>query len=125
MMPAARILVVHDEPALGELLLRVLREEGYAAVATDEGPSAWAAAAACGEPFSLLVTNYFPPGLTGAQILELLRQEHPSAPILHVEGLHRPRAGNPHHLSYAPFRHDLFLAEVKRVLAPTQTTERV
>jgi DNA-binding response OmpR family regulator len=118
MPPAARILVVDDEPALGALLVRVLQEEGYAAIATTDGRVVWATALAAGEPFDLLVTNRFLPELPAMDVLALLEREYPGAPILHLDSLASPRHhGVPHEAAYHPFSRDLFVAEVKRLLA--------
>jgi CheY-like chemotaxis protein len=122
MTPPARILVVDDEPALGVLLLRLLREEGYTAVATEDGPSEWAAARAAGQPFDLVVTNWSRHGLVGSQVLALLEQEYPGAPILHLDALNTPRVDLwPDRAVYAPFSTHRFLTEVQRLLAVPST----
>ena len=105
-----RIMVVDGESAIQELLRRMLQEEGYLAVATDDGRLAWSAALAAGEPFDLLITNWFCPYMTGAEIAMLLQREYPGAPILHLE---QP--------IFTPFSRDRLLGEVRRLLVRHQT----
>src|SRR3954471_15578250 len=122
MPPAARILVVDDEPALGALLVRLLQEQGYAAVATQDGRSRWAAAADAGQPFDMVVTNCSWAGLTGSQVLALLQREYQGAPILHLEALHRPPLDmSCAHSVFSPFSRERFLTEVQRLLMGPQS----
>ena len=121
MTPPARILVVHDEPALGELLVRLLQEAGYAAQATTDGRPIWRAAqAGGGAPFELLITNCFLPELPSSEVLTSLAREYPGAPILHLDTLHHPGAASCSSALYTTFCRDLFLAEVQRLLASAQ-----
>jgi|SRR5215212_7683185 DNA-binding response OmpR family regulator len=124
MPPAARILVVDDEPTLGALLVRLLQEQGYAAVATQDGRSQWAAAANAGQPFDLVVTNCSWAGLTGSQVLARLQHDYPGTPILHLEALQSPQPDlSSAHSVFSPFSSERFLTEVQRLL-PGPLTQR-
>jgi CheY-like chemotaxis protein len=125
MSPPGRILVVHDEPALGELLVRLLQDAGYAAEAVHDGRLIWRAAQANGEPFVLLVTNCLIPEVPGSEVLALLSGEYPGAPILHLDLLHNPQPDECTAPLYTPFCRELFLAEVRRLLALSQPPERL
>jgi len=87
--PQARILVVDDEPAVRQLVVRILSEAGYAVTAVTDG---WdgVSAAASGLPYDLVVTNSFLPHLTGEQLVGYLRRLYPKQPILHLDDLGRP-----------------------------------
>jgi CheY-like chemotaxis protein len=87
--PQARILVVDDDPAVRQLVVRILTEAGYAVTAVADGWDGVTAAAA-GLPYDLVVTNNFVPYLTGDQLVGYLRRLYPKQPILHLDDLARP-----------------------------------
>ena len=41
--------------------------------------------------FNLIVTNNYMPGLNGAELIDRVRQDFPSLPILHIDDISRQR----------------------------------
>ncbi len=75
-----RILIVEDEAKLARLIVRVLREEGYAAEAVYDGRSGLARASA--EPFDLVILDWMLPDRSGVQIVRGLRAAEVGVPVL-------------------------------------------
>jgi DNA-binding response OmpR family regulator len=71
MSPAARILVVEDEPQLRNLLRLYLERDGHRVTEAGDGPAALAAFDA--EPCDLVVLDLMLPGMQGETVLEALR----------------------------------------------------
>ena len=79
-MPAhARILVVEDEPRLGELLRLYLERDGHAVTVVGDGRAAIDAVEADG--VDLVVLDLMLPGLGGEAVLEAIR-DHGDIPVL-------------------------------------------
>jgi DNA-binding response OmpR family regulator len=79
-MPArARILVVEDEPRLGEILRLYLEREGYAVRVVTDGRDAIIAVDA--EPVDLVVLDLMLPGVSGETVLTAIR-ERGDTPVL-------------------------------------------
>ena len=79
------ILVVDDEPNLRRVLSAVLEREGYRVVVADGGRDAVRKAKAEAR-IDLLLTDYLMPDLNGLQVLEAVREKHPSAKVILVSG---------------------------------------
>ena len=75
-----RILVIEDEAKLARLILRVLKEEGYAAEAVHDGRTGLSRALA--EPFDLLVVDWMLPDLDGIEVVRRIRAAEMSVPVL-------------------------------------------
>jgi two-component system response regulator QseB len=75
-----RLLLVEDEPALGEGLRLALRQEGYTVDWLQDGASA--AHALLSEDFDLLVLDLGLPRLSGIQVLQQLRKSGSALPVL-------------------------------------------
>ncbi|MWV13117.1 response regulator [Pseudomonas sp. R-28-1W-6] len=75
-----RLLLVEDEPALGEGLRLALRQEGYTVDWLQDGVSA--AHALLSEDFDLLVLDLGLPRLSGIQVLQQLRKSGSALPVL-------------------------------------------
>jgi two-component system OmpR family response regulator len=75
-----RVLVVEDERKLGELLVRGLREEGYAADVADRGEAAlWMANAV---DYDAIVLDVMLPGVDGFDVCRRLRRDGVWTPVL-------------------------------------------
>ena len=75
-----RVLVVEDEPRLGQLLVRGLSEEGHPADLAATGEAAlWMAAAA---PYDAIVLDVMLPGITGFAACRELRSRGVWTPVL-------------------------------------------
>lgn len=72
-MPAAKILVVDDEPSILNLVVSYLKAEGYEVYTASDGPSALKAARAY-KP-DLIVLDVMLPGIDGLEVLTRLRRE--------------------------------------------------
>jgi CheY-like chemotaxis protein len=86
---APRILVVDDEPMVRALIARALTDDGYEVVAVANGQAALDAARGAEAPFDMIVSNNYLPGLSGAQLIERIREDFPNLPILHVDDIAR------------------------------------
>ena len=75
----ARILVVEDEPRLGELLRLYLERDGHAVTVVGDGRAAIEAVEADG--VDLVVLDLMLPGLGGEAVLEAIR-DHGDIPVL-------------------------------------------
>jgi DNA-binding response OmpR family regulator len=79
-----RILVVDDERAVRELVVRALREAGYEVVAVSDGLAALEAAETAAIPYDLVITNNRMPHLNGDKMIARLRVACPGLPIIHL-----------------------------------------
>jgi len=73
MVARARILVVEDEPRLGELLRLYLERDGHAVSVVTDGRAAIAAFDA--EPVDLVVLDLMLPGIGGEAVLATIREQ--------------------------------------------------
>ena len=69
----ARVLLVEDDVALGELFAQVLRERGHEVVLLSDVPSAIAALRSA--RFDVLVTDLRLPGASGLELLAWVKRE--------------------------------------------------
>jgi CheY-like chemotaxis protein len=120
---APRVLVVDDEPAVRELLIRALGLAGYDVVAVRDGEAGLAAARGADLPYDLVVTNSYMPGLSGEQLIGHLRKLYPGLPILHLDDLAHPIGPNAESVPtlYRPFSIDALLEAVARWLEERNT----
>jgi two-component system OmpR family response regulator len=81
-----RILVVEDEPRMGELIRRVLVAEHHAVDVAPDGVSALAFVAGS-EPYDVLVLDRMLPDLEGVELLRLLRSRGVATPALMLTAL--------------------------------------
>ena len=75
-----RLLIVEDDPALGELLLRVIREAAWAADLVTDGPAALTALAVT--PYDLAIVDVGLPGIDGFEVARRFRAQGGNSPIL-------------------------------------------
>jgi len=80
-----RILVVEDEPKMGQLLRRVLVAERHVADLAPDGVSALVLAA--GEPYDVIVLDRMLPDMDGTEVLRLLRARGVTTPVLMLTAL--------------------------------------
>ena len=74
------ILVVEDEPAMGELLRQGLEEQNHAVTLARDGNEGLHAAESCN--FDAIVMDVMMPGLDGIEVIRRLRRAGRQAPIL-------------------------------------------
>lgn len=77
---AARVLVVEDEDLLADIILVRLRENGFLAQASRDGPSA--IVNALSDPPDLLLCDIWLPGLDGLEVIRALRAAGAAYPII-------------------------------------------
>jgi two-component system response regulator ResD len=70
--PRASVLVVDDEPTIGEVVARYLERAGYLARVASDGPQALALSAA--SPPDLVVLDIMLPGIDGLEVMRRLRE---------------------------------------------------
>ena len=70
--PAKHVLIVEDDDSLREILEEVLNEEGYRAIATQDGLEAldWLSAL----PVDLIIVDILMPHLDGPELIKQVRQ---------------------------------------------------
>jgi DNA-binding response OmpR family regulator len=75
-----RVLVVEDEAAIADFLVRGLREEGFTVEQAGDGESAWAALRGGG--WDVVLLDWWLPGVDGLTLLRRLRQQDRRTPVL-------------------------------------------
>jgi len=78
------ILVVDDEPALADLLTRMLRVDGHAAVAVHSGASALERLNT--ESFDLVISDMGMPGMDGWELTRQVQSHYPTMPVIIASG---------------------------------------
>jgi CheY-like chemotaxis protein len=79
------VLVVDDDPAMLEVLTRILRREHYDLLTASDGADALEKARRASD-LALLVTDYDMPGLTGNELADRVREMYPEVKILFQSG---------------------------------------
>ncbi|MBX6423820.1 sigma-54 dependent transcriptional regulator [Thermosulfurimonas sp. F29] len=78
------ILVVDDERSILESLRDILEDEGYSVRCVESGEEALRLVEE--SPPDLVLLDIWLPGLDGMKVLERLRQEHPTLPVVMISG---------------------------------------
>ena len=69
-----RVLIVEDDPAVGQLLARILSYKDYDACVATDGPSGVDAFQSAGDDhFKLAIIDYSMPGLVGDEVAKRIR----------------------------------------------------
>jgi len=80
------VLLVEDDPAVCELVARVLRQQGYTVLETADGQEALRLAWQHGEKIHLLLADVVMPGLSGMALARQLAPLQPSMKLLFMSG---------------------------------------
>ena len=80
--PTVRVLVVDDDDEMRALLRRMLESEGYDV--TERSRATHVLETLRNSPFHLVILDKEMPGLTGLDLLPLLRGEFPQLPVVFV-----------------------------------------
>src|SRR5438132_13968466 len=75
-----RLLVVEDDPRLSDVLVRGLREAGYAVDAVGDGKSALYRVAI--NSYDAVILDIMIPGIDGFEVCRRIRLDHSSVPVL-------------------------------------------
>ena len=79
-----RILVIDDEPFVGETLQEILRQQRHDVVAADDGIAGLAQFRA--SAFDLVMTDLAMPGMSGWQVARAVKAMRPDVPVVLVTG---------------------------------------
>ncbi|HYT58442.1 MAG TPA: sigma-54 dependent transcriptional regulator [Verrucomicrobiae bacterium] len=116
----SRILVVDDDRAMCQLLIDLLREDGYEADVAYDGESALEKCRTT--RFDLAITDLMMPKMRGIELVQRLREIDASALVLLItafgtieSAVEAMRAGAFHYVT-KPFHNDEILIQVKRAL---------
>jgi CheY-like chemotaxis protein len=83
-IPAARILIVDDDPGVRSFLAGAVADLGHSVREAEDGP---AALAAIGQSLpDLMLVDFAMPGMNGAEVARAARELHPELPIVFVTG---------------------------------------
>ena len=83
---ARTVLLAEDEPPVRRLVRRVLTRRGYHVIEAANGREALDIARAHPGPIDALVTDVVMPEMTGPELAEALRMDHPGLPVLFTSG---------------------------------------
>jgi DNA-binding NtrC family response regulator len=83
-MKAERILVVDDDKVIREGLQRILKAEGYAVEVLSSGRQALDRLEEV--DFELIITDLKMPGMSGLEVLQSIKSEHPDLPVILITG---------------------------------------
>ena len=117
---SVRVLVVDDEASARSGLEKLLRQEGYAAIAAADGQSALEAAA--DRPPDVVVTDLKMPNMDGVELLKRLHEQDPDLPVIVVtafgdvaSAVNAMRAGAEDYLT-KPVDFDALILSIERAL---------
>ncbi len=116
-----RILLVEDEPAVRDVVNRILERAGYETATASRGEQALVLLAGdCN--FDLLLTDVIMPGMWGDEVATRARELVPDLPTLFMSGyserfLHRGRASAPGPVLTKPFRDEVLLRQVAELVS--------
>lgn len=83
-MKEERILVVDDDRVIREGLQRILKAEGYVVEALSGGRQAVDRLEEA--DFDLIITDLKMPGMSGLEVLQAIKSEHPDLPVILITG---------------------------------------
>lgn len=117
------VLLVEDEDAVRELIMRVLTRHGYQTLKASNAEEALQCCAQYDGPIHLLVTDMIMPGMSGRDLAERLQPVRPEMHILYMSGYTADKALRPHGLAVErtpflqkPFTPRSFTQKVREVL---------
>ncbi len=112
------ILVVDDEPAIRDIVARVLEHAGFKVDVAADGELAWEAAER--HRYDLIITDEQMPRLSGCGLIERLRRAGAAPPVLMMTGvgirLQETEQGPPDGFLAKPFAFSSLLKEAHRLL---------
>ena len=110
------VLLADDEPALRQLMARVLASEGFQVLEARHGREAKDLFRRYGDEINLLITDVRMPFESGTDLVDELRRLRPQLKVLYVTGHPDERTASEHQL-VKPFTRDVFVAAVRDVLS--------
>ena len=116
------VLLVEDEDAVREVVLRILTRAGYRVREVGSPIEALRIFATGAEHFDVLLTDIVMPGMSGTQLASRLREDRPELPVLFMSGYTTGPAPGGHELPsdgsllHKPFDRPQLLEALARVL---------
>ena len=83
---AETVLVVEDEAVVLDLIINILRPEGYKVITARNGVEALQAVQAHDAPIDLVLTDIIMPGMSGGEMVQQLLQIKPAIRVLYMSG---------------------------------------
>ncbi|MHB1294594.1 MAG: PAS domain S-box protein [Anaerolineae bacterium] len=123
------VLVVEDQDEVRELTARMLRRLGYSVFEAGDGVQALHLFASHTEPFNMVLTDVIMPEMSGPELVDKLRQERPSLPVLYMTGYaFEALSGNAVEslgdlVIHKPFTFEELALKVRQVLESAPTAE--
>lgn len=114
------ILLVEDEPAIRQLMARVLVSEGFRVLEARHGLEAADVFRDHGDAIDLLITDVRMPFVSGTDLIDELRRLRPSLRVLFVTGYPDDRTASECQL-VKPFTRDAFLTTIHEILSAFPT----
>lgn len=111
------VLVVDDEDLLLTVAHTILTDHGYRVLTANSGLQALDILTRRDPPVDLLITDLIMPNMSGRELVERVRDEHPELPILRTSGYVWPASQEEEfHYLQKPFTSQDLLLKVKQVL---------
>lgn len=117
------ILIVDDEPAVGELLRRILNKAGYRTTFFDSSKNALHHFNTNPTQYDLLLTDYLMPDIDGSELARLMVQKNKKLQVIICTGdvgsfgEENDTTKNPTKVLYKPIQHQQLLNTVRKVLS--------
>lgn len=90
-IPKRRVLIVDDEPSIVKLLAETLQAEGYSCLGCRNGQDAMHLVSS--EEFDAVLSDVYMPGMSGLELLQLIREKHASIAFVMLTGEGDVRVG--------------------------------
>jgi len=81
-----KILVVDDEPALLNIVARILTKQGHTVEKADNGQQAWDLFSHSSDTFDVILTDVRMPGIDGLGLLRLIRENGYRIQVIFMAG---------------------------------------
>lgn len=117
-----RILVVDDDEEIRTAITKLLQKDGYSVTTQADALGAVRCLARSEEPFDLVITDVVMPGLSGMELLRLLKAESSDQPVIIItafgDGFDYTKARSKGAFEYLckPLENDVLLSVVRRAL---------
>jgi DNA-binding NtrC family response regulator len=107
----ARILIVDDDPDVGEMLVRALSRHGYDVETFGSAEEALAGTAA--KPYDAAIVDLVMPGRDGGDLATTLRRQSPGLPIAILTGYsHSPLIPKPEKVGMTVFTKPVIIQDL-------------
>lgn len=86
-----RVLLVEDDEQVRDMTARFLTKAGYRVIQAEHGDAAIFALGATAAPVDLVIADIMLPGMTGVEMVRILRMRRPGLPAVYLSGYARGR----------------------------------